>query len=80
MHSPHRNEVVKRYQQGPKFKEYKRKYYLNKKRNEIMDIAIRVKGQNGSRNFRKEIENMNDIREIRQKTREYFGDNYKLYF
>lgn len=75
-----RSEVVKKYQQKPQFKEYKRQYYLNKKRDEIIKIAIEKKGRPNSHKFRKEIKAMDNMNDIRLHTRKFFGSNYSKYF
>ena len=69
-----RPAVQKKYQQKPQFKEYKRVYYLNKQKERIRSIA----SEDGpiSLAFRNELTNLDNIRDVRIKTKEYFGDRY----
>jgi hypothetical protein len=71
-----RKEVIRRYQRKPEFKEYKRKYHLDKVKSKISNIALEQSKDRKTQDFVNEILNLDTTKEVRDKAKEFFGSQY----
>jgi len=72
-----REEVVRRYQRKPEFKEYKRKYHLRKVKEQFINMAHEKYGNRKKvRIFVEEIEHIDNVKDVRDKAKYFFGKDY----